>query len=532
MHFRTALYFILFSSMLAGSMAKAQVTLDPCISNTAFRIVVLGSSTAAGAGPSHPDSAWVNKYRKSLQLIHPQSEVINLAVGGFTTYRIMPDGFITPPNRPAVDSLKNITMALSLQPDAIIINLPSNDRQWPKEEQLSNFDSLYSHSWNQGVPLFICTTQPIIPLSAASYQKAVRDSILSRYSPYAIEFFSPLADTNNTLLSVYAADAVHLNDSGHRVLHTQVMTKDILQMIHQVPTGYDLAVKRIIHFTGGCTQPQSVVGVEVANLGDSLFSGNILKLTVNGQGQTYTLNDTLSTCSGDTLFFVSAFPNDTVYHLEAEVILTGDQDSSNNYAEEFITVQQTPAITWMNDTVCKGDTTQFSAVLLEGDTLLWYVHPSDSLPLDSVMPFTFSQDTALYLRGATGPFYYEGDLSTTANKNIDFNGNMFDLVSSEDLRMLSMDIRSAQSGWVPVTVYTRTGSYEGHENQPNDWTLWTMDTIWAQNAEDWISINMKSLQLTDGDTTGVYVHMTNSGDQLSYLSAGSTSTYATVERMS
>ena len=81
----------------------------------------------AGAGASQSDSAWVNRYRKAIQQINPNNQVINLGVGGFTSYRIMPDNHQPNPGRPLPNTAENITKALTYNPDAIIINLPSND---------------------------------------------------------------------------------------------------------------------------------------------------------------------------------------------------------------------------------------------------------------------------------------------------------------------------------------------------------------------------------------------------------------------
>ncbi|MBN1481412.1 hypothetical protein EH223_03505 [candidate division KSB1 bacterium] len=40
-----------------------------------FRIVILGSSTAAGTGPSRSDSAWVNRYRRYVKNINSTARV-------------------------------------------------------------------------------------------------------------------------------------------------------------------------------------------------------------------------------------------------------------------------------------------------------------------------------------------------------------------------------------------------------------------------------------------------------------------------
>ena len=94
-----------------------------------FKIVVLGSSTAFGTGAVPIDSSFVNKYKNYVLGKNPLHTIINLATLSLTTYHVLcPTGYVPPPNRPfPVDTNRNITKALSHHPDAIIINLPSND---------------------------------------------------------------------------------------------------------------------------------------------------------------------------------------------------------------------------------------------------------------------------------------------------------------------------------------------------------------------------------------------------------------------
>ena len=61
-----------------------------------FRLVVLGSSTAAGEAARPLDSSWVNKYKNYLGTVFQNYEVVNLAVGGFTTFNVMPNGYVRP----------------------------------------------------------------------------------------------------------------------------------------------------------------------------------------------------------------------------------------------------------------------------------------------------------------------------------------------------------------------------------------------------------------------------------------------------
>ena len=115
--------FIFFLTLvLIATSLFGQDDQNPCLGNTDFHIVILGSSTAAGTGPSSADSTWVNRYRKYLQEINPNNLVTNLAIGGTTTYHIMPNWFAPPPNRPASNPNNNVSQAVALGADVIALS--------------------------------------------------------------------------------------------------------------------------------------------------------------------------------------------------------------------------------------------------------------------------------------------------------------------------------------------------------------------------------------------------------------------------
>ena len=149
--------------LLLPIASLAQDKSNPCLKSQAFHIVVLGSSTAAGAGPSVPDSTWVNRYRKFIQEINPANQVTNLAQGGTNTYQIMPTWFVPPPGRPTSNPARNITQAILLGADAVIINMPSNDAAGGigTNEQLFNFHCAECHGV-QGTGKLINGTPAII----------------------------------------------------------------------------------------------------------------------------------------------------------------------------------------------------------------------------------------------------------------------------------------------------------------------------------------------------------------------------------
>ncbi len=212
---------------------------DTCIANQNFKIVVIGSSTAAGTGPSSVDSAWVWRYRSYLESININNEVINLAQGGYTTNHLMPTGFSWQSSNGTIsyaDSTKNISKALSLNPDGIIVNLPSNDAAYSYaiNYTMSNFDTIFNRAKEKSIPIWICTTQPrnFSWNPQILLQTSCRDSIISRYGNFAIDFWSTIADTNNWIDSQYdCGDGIHLNDAGHAVLYNRVKQSSVLEEI-------------------------------------------------------------------------------------------------------------------------------------------------------------------------------------------------------------------------------------------------------------------------------------------------------------
>lgn len=204
---------------------KAQVC------NTPYHVVVIGSSTAAGMGAT-PNHGWVALYTQYLKGINTSYQVDNLAVGGYTTYDLCPTGFIPSPNRPAPDPNHNITKALSLNPDAIIINLPTNDagRDYTVTEQQDNYKRMVAAAAAQGVKVWIATSQPRNAYNAGQIAnlKAIRDWIISFYGSRSIDFWTGLTEPNDSIKHIYSyGDGIHLNDAGHQLLYTRVVARNI-----------------------------------------------------------------------------------------------------------------------------------------------------------------------------------------------------------------------------------------------------------------------------------------------------------------
>jgi lysophospholipase L1-like esterase len=196
-------------------------------------IVILGSSTAAGTGPSTQDSTWVNRYSNRLTNTDTRFEITNLARGGSNTFNIIPTGTVIDPSiNVEIDTARNITKAISFDPYAIIVNMPSNDAAnfFDAEQQLENFNTIINEAEANGIEVWICTTQPrnFNDDARLNIQQEVRDSILSIYKDRAINFWDGIADSEGRIIPAFdSGDGVHLNDAGHRILVDRIRTAEI-----------------------------------------------------------------------------------------------------------------------------------------------------------------------------------------------------------------------------------------------------------------------------------------------------------------
>jgi lysophospholipase L1-like esterase len=216
---------------LPGSVARLYAQQLP----ETLRIVVLGSSTAEGVGASTPDSAWVGRYAEVLRRQDPAYEIINLARGGYTSFHLQSSGFIPPEGKPEPDTTRNITKALSLSPDAIILTLPSNDAAWNMSmlEQIGNFERIAAEAAANGVLMWVSTTQPR-NLTQAQRQNLItmRDWVLGRYAERALDFWTGLATDDGTIVPwADSGDGVHLNDGGHALLASRVAEARIPEVL-------------------------------------------------------------------------------------------------------------------------------------------------------------------------------------------------------------------------------------------------------------------------------------------------------------
>jgi len=522
------LIFIVFSNYLDAQNSD-------CLKVTSFRFIVLGSSTAAGSGVSHIDSSWVNRFRTYLKTINNDNEVINLAVGGYNTYKIMPNSFIPPVGRPSPDSLHNISKALSLKPDAIIINLPSNDVSagFSINEQLYNFDSLFSFCSNMGIPLWITTTQPRnMTVAQMQMQFQLKDSILLKYAPFAMDFWTDFALMDNSLNNIYdSGDGIHINDFGHSVMSQIVVSFSLIDSLFKLKSSTDFSLVSVKSVDNSiCGDSNETFEFLIANVGQVFYDTLSLVLNFRKENSFNIITDSvlivdgLNSCQIDTLFYDFSTSIKSNYEIVAYIKSDLDTFPYNDSSNIYFNRKGLPHyLELYTDTLCSEGFANLKIEIENGDNVYWYDNPISILPIDSqliISPFLNKSDT-FYTEIIRGPKHFADSLETLSESNVNWNGFMFDVVAYEDLIIDSMAVKVNSLNQQVVEIRHRFGSYKGLENNSYAWSSAIFDTINIVDNSRLVNIQFPAISINSGDTVGFYIKMQNSSSRLSYRTSSS-----------
>lgn len=195
-------------------------------------VVILGSSTAEGFGANPPDSAWANRLNAAVNKSGIRAKFINLAFGGYTTYDISPTGSAAVAGRPAPDTARNVTKALTYHPGLVIISLPSNDiaYSYTDDEILANYANITQPLEAAKVPYIIFSTQPrdFSDANERMRLKTINDKIKSVYTFHVNDFLDQLSTATYSINPMYeCGDGIHVNDAGHRVIFNATIKQAI-----------------------------------------------------------------------------------------------------------------------------------------------------------------------------------------------------------------------------------------------------------------------------------------------------------------
>lgn len=203
------------------------------------RICVMGSSSAYGYFTINNvqlyprDSGWAFKLKKHFKDLGVIDTLFNIAANGSSCYHGMPSSYTPPPGRSLPYYPFNITKAVQLlpKPDVIIVNFPSNQYDYLSTEEIMFCLQTIKDSANaSGIRCFITTSQPRDRFSPPERQrlKVIRDSIMQRFGPFAIDFWTDVTVPVNRMNPEYnLGDSIHLNPAAHTLLKNRTVNANI-----------------------------------------------------------------------------------------------------------------------------------------------------------------------------------------------------------------------------------------------------------------------------------------------------------------
>lgn len=215
------LSFTLLLASCSRAPGEALVPID-CSKWPTERVVVLGSSSAAGAGAEGYQYSWAGKLAEHASV----GEMTNIARGGLVSFQLLPVNAEIPEHwsqfAPIADV--NVDMALSLNPSMVVISLPSNDQAvgFSLDEVKRNFLALYNEFADAGVPVLFVGMQPRTK-ELATRLKQDEHELSSVFGQCWVSVFETLSESDGTLHSMYDYDGVHLNRAGHSVVLTAIV---------------------------------------------------------------------------------------------------------------------------------------------------------------------------------------------------------------------------------------------------------------------------------------------------------------------
>lgn len=193
-------------------------------------IVILGASTASGVGAIPISQSFARRYADYAAKLQPAYRVVNLAVGGYNTYQFLPDGRgISQRMHP--DSEHNITKALSLHPEIVVLCMPTNDMagRIPVAETENNLRVIAEEARKAHVEFWVTTSPPRNLDDTGRRNLTLLNVWIRKYfGPRSIDFSTGLVAPDGKMLTrVDSGDGVHPNNVGHDLLLQRLLAAHI-----------------------------------------------------------------------------------------------------------------------------------------------------------------------------------------------------------------------------------------------------------------------------------------------------------------
>ncbi|MDN5212293.1 SGNH/GDSL hydrolase family protein [Fulvivirgaceae bacterium BMA12] len=473
---------------------------EPCLTVSKVKIVVIGADAHHDKN-QNGELFWIKSYRDYLKSFNKDNEIINLTQKELNSYHIVPTGSTSPYGRPKADPDHNITKAISMTPDAIIVNLEYNDlvQNFQASEQIVNLMLVASEANNKNIPIWINTPKPSTFDTPENHDShiAVKELIMQRFHPFVVKFWDALADENGNLRQEFAtADQGHVNAKGQEVMASKLVEADIHQYCarRKYKGGKDISIYSLKSEDQLSTAQSRKFKVTIANSGSEIDQEISINLDLINQqnNQKYSQNKIigrgLESCQFKSIeFTVNDLPYGD-YKVSAYVAKRIDRNPDND------TTHMTLKHLALN-TPAKGQTKK--------------IQVDNKVELYAINIDGFSSHFNRYNKEEAYSFTNGGDVKVYEIEDIfneqDTESTTFKILAERIMEISAFEVEVENPGAKLVEVFYKRNLNEQKDNSLEYWNLASSQEIFVEKGSNQIEISTKDIHLDRKDNVGIYI---------------------------
>lgn len=473
---------------------------EPCLTVSKVKIVVIG------ADADHDKNAqgevfWIERYREYLKSFNTDNEIINLTKKGLNSYNIVPTGSTSPYGRPKADPEYNISKAISLKPDAIIVNLEYDDilENFQTSEQIVNLMLIASEANNNNIPIWINTPKPKTfdtPEYNANH-RAVKELIKERFHPFVVKIWDALAtETGGIKAEFRTSDQNHINQKGQEVIVSKLVEADIHQYCarRKYKGGKDISIYSLKSPENGQNPASRKFQVTIANSGgeirDEISVGlelinqdNNKKITLNK-----TINKGLEACQFESIEF---YVNNLLYgnykvsaYIAKRIDRNPKNDTTHMILKHFALNKSSKA---NKGKIQVDNKVELYAINIDGFSSHFNRYNQEE-------QYAFSNSGGARLYQIPDIFNEKNTESTT-----------FKILAEKVMEISAFEVAVENPGAKLVEVFYKRNMDEGKDNSLEYWILASSQKIMVEKGQHQIEIPTKDIHLDRKDNVGIYI---------------------------
>ena len=498
-HFIKALVILIIMFFMAVDGFSNPVN-EPCLEVSKVKIVVIGAD-ADHEKNEKGEVFWIDRYREYLKSFNNDNEIINLTKDGLNSYQLVPTGSSSPYGRPKADTEYNISRAIGLKPDAIIVNLEYNDilENFEPSEQIVNLMLIASEANKNNVPIWINTPKPKTfdaPESNANHVE-VKKLIQERFNPYVVKVWDVLANGKGAIKEeLRTSDQNHINEKGQELIVSRLVAADIHQYCarRKYKGGKDISIyslKILQNEGGGETEKFQVT---VANSGgeirEEIFIG--LDLVNQESNKKTTLNKSikqgLEACTFESVSFSVDNLSRGDYKVTAYIAKRVDRNAENDTTHMML----------KHMAYHKPSKTKKSKIQVDNKVELYAINidgfSSHFNRFNREGNYTFSNNGGARVYQIQDIFEEKNSQST-----------IFKVVAEKVMEISAFEVAVENPGTKLVEVFYKRNIDEAKDNSLEFWSLASSQKIKIEKGQNQIEIPTKDIHLNRKDFVGFYI---------------------------